>query len=416
MLEYKPRRVVVTGVGVVSSIGSTKEAFWNGLITGKNGIGPITRMDVTDYTTKFGGEARDYDPAQHIDPKELRHMDHYTQLAMGAGIQAIQDSGINFDLCDRDRIGVIVGSGIGGMETMEKLITTIAEKGPRRISPFAIPMMISDIAAGHISIMYNLRGPNYATVSACATASHAIGLAMKTIRWGDADVVISGGAESPICPTGLGGFCALRALSTRNDDPAHASRPFDAKRDGFVMAEGAGIVVLEALEHAQARGAYIYGEVAGAGFTADAYHITAPPDDGNGAARAMAIALKDAGLNIEDIGYINAHGTSTPLNDKCETLAIKTIFGEHAKKLIVSSTKSMHGHMLGAAGGVELVATLLAMNHSIIPPTINYEFPDPELDLNYAPNKAIAIGFDAALSNNFGFGGHNACIAVKKFS
>lgn len=416
MADFIPRRVVLTGLGVVSPIGTGKEVFWESLIAGKNGIGLITRMDTTDYSAKFGGEVRDFDPAQFIDAKELRHMDLYTHFAMGAGILAVQDSGINFADCDPERAGVIFGSGIGGMNTMEKLTTTIIEKGPRRISPFAIPMMIGDIAAGHLSIQYNLRGPNYGVVSACATSTHAIGLAMKTIRWGEADVILTGGSEAPMCPTGLGGFCALRALSTKNDSYETASRPFDAQRDGFVMGEGAGALILESLDHALARGAHIYCEIVGAGFTGDAFHVTAPAEDGHGAVRAMKIALADAGLKPEDIGYVNAHGTSTPLNDRMETNAIKTVFGEHASKLLVSSTKSMHGHLLGAAGAVELAATALAMERGIVPPTINYEFPDPGLDLNYVPNKAVPLKFSAAVSNNFGFGGHNASIAIKRFS
>jgi len=409
-----PRRVVVTGIGVITPIGNDKRTFWESLVSGRGGVGPITRMQTDDYPTKIAAEVKDFAPETWLDRKELRHIDLFAQFALIAAIQAVEDSGIDFSQTDRDRAGVIVGSGIGGMYAFEDQVRTVIERGPRRISPFFIPMMISDIAAGHISIRYDLRGPNYATTSACATSGHAIGLAMKSIRWGDADVIVTGGGEAPISPSGLGGFCALKALSTRNDDPEHACRPFDAQRDGFIMGEGAGILVLESLDHALARGAHIYAEVSGAGFTGDAHHITAPPEDGHGAAGAMRVALREAGIALDEVDYINAHGTSTPLNDAAESRAIKTLFGDHAYKLAVSSTKSMHGHLLGAAGAVELAATVLAIENGMIPPTINYEFPDPECDLDYTPNVAVKREINVAVSNTFGFGGHNASLVVQR--
>ncbi len=414
--KFIPRRVVITGIGVVSPIGSNKSAFWDSLRNGRGGIGPITRFDISDFPCQIAAEVTDFDASAFLDRKELRHMDLFTQYAMGAGIQAVENSGIDFQKCDRERVGVIVGSGIGGMITYEKQVKIIQSRGPRKMSPFFIPMMISDIAAGHLSIRYDLRGPNYSLTSACATSGHAIGNAMKTIKYGDADVCISGGAEAPICPTGVGGFCALKALSTRNDEPEKASRPFDLHRDGFIMGEGGGIVVLESLEHAQNRGAHIYAEVAGVGYSGDAHHITAPPEDGHGAMQSMRVAIEDANLNLRDIGYINAHGTSTPLNDRAETKAIRNLFGDHADQLAVSSTKSMHGHMLGAAGAIEAIATILALQNQIIPPTINYETPDPDCDLNYVPNNAIEKDFWAALCNTFGFGGHNATLLFKNLN
>jgi len=373
-------------------------------------------MDSSEYPTQIAAEVTDYNPEDYIEKRELRHLDLFCQFAIGAAVQAVEHSRVDFSATDRDRVGVIIGSGIGGMYIFEEVVRTIHERGPRRVTPFFIPMMISDIIAGHVSIRYDLRGPNYATTSACATSGHAIGSAMREIRYGFAEVMITGGAEAPVCAAGLGGFCALKALSARNDDPEHASRPFDAGRDGFVMGEGAGILVLEELEHARRRGATIYGEIAGIGFTGDAHHITAPPEDGHGALRAMKAAVEDAGLSLTDIGYINAHGTSTPLNDASETKAIKSLFGDHAYKIPVSSTKSMHGHLLGAAGAVETAATLLALRDGVLPPTINYESPDPDCDLDYIPNVARRVQVEAALSNTFGFGGHNACIAVKRMA
>ena len=413
-VSINPRRVVITGIGVITPIGNSKKAFWENLNSGRGGIDNITYFDTSDYPVHFAGEVKDFDLELYIDRREARHMDPFCHFAVAAGIQAVEDAKIDFNQYDPYRCGVIIGSGIGGMYVFEEQVRTIDSRGPRRISPFFIVKMISDIAAGHISIKYNLRGPNYATTSACATSAHAIGCAVKTIRYGEADVMISGGAEAPITNAGLGGFCAMKALSTRNDAPEKASRPFDRERDGFIMAEGAGIVVLEELDHALKRGAYIYGEIAGIGFTADAHHVTAPPEDGHGAVRAMENAIYDADLMPSDIEYINAHGTSTPLNDISETNAIKKVFGDRAYKLTISSTKSMTGHLLGAAGAVELIATILALQNNRIPPTINYEFTDPGCDLNYTPNQAIPLDFNNALSNAFGFGGHNVSIAVKR--
>ncbi len=410
-----PRQVVVTGIGVISPIGLTKESYWESLASGRSGVAEITRFDPSNFPSHIAAEVKDFKPDEYFERRDSRHMDLFAQFSVAAAIQAVEDSGINFDQCDSERIGVIVGSGIGGMYVFEEQVRVLDSRGPRKISPFFITKMISDIAPGHISIRYGLHGPNFSTTSACATSGHAIGCAMKAIRYGDADVMISGGAEAPICEMGLGGFCAMKALSTRNDEPERASRPFDLKRDGFIMAEGAGIVVLEELGHALKRGAHIYGEIAGVGFSADAYHITAPPEDGLGAARSMKIAIEEAGLTTDQIGYINAHGTSTPLNDMAETNAIKALFGERAYDMAISSTKSMTGHLLGAAGALELIATMLAMYNECIPPTINYEYPDPQCDLNYTPNEAKKLKFDSAVSNTFGFGGHNASIAIKRY-
>ncbi len=411
-----PRRVVVTGIGVITPIGNTKEDFWANLVAGQGGVGRITRFETTEYPSQIAAEVKNFNPEDYGDKRDMRRMDLFCQFGFAAAKLAIEDAKIQFDDVDRDRVGVIVGSGIGGMYIFEDQVRVIDQKGPKRITPFFIPMMISDIVAGHISIHYNLRGPNYATTSACATSGHSIGCAMREIRYGSADVMIAGGSEAPICQTGLGGFCSMKALSTRNDEPEKACRPFDAERDGFVMGEGAGILVLEEYEFARRRGAHIYGEISGVGFTADAFHITAPPEDGNGAVRAMKLAVEDAGLSLTDIDYINAHGTSTPLNDVAETKAIKSLFKDHAYKLQVSSTKSMHGHLLGAAGAVETAATLLAIERGVIPPTINYEIPDPECDLDYVPNKARQVKINAALSNTFGFGGHNVCLAITRVS
>ncbi len=409
------RRVVITGLGAVTPLGNSVDAFWKGLIEGKSGVDYITHFDTSNHTTKFAAEVKDFSAEGVIDPRELKRIDLYAQYALVAAAEAIQDAGLDFEQEDRDRVGVIVGSGIGGLLSFENEHRKLIERGPRRISPFFIPQMIIDIAAGHISMKYNLKGPNYAVVSACATASHAIGDAFRTIQYGDAEVMVTGGSEAAISPMGVAGFNSMKALSTRNDNPQAASRPFEKNRDGFVMGEGAGIIILEELEHARARGAKIYGEVRGIGFTADAYHITAPAPGGEGAARAMKAAMRDGGLALEEVDYINAHGTSTPANDKNETIAIKTVFGERAYDLNVSSTKSMTGHLLGAAGAVELIATVLAIKHGIIPPTINYEEPDPECDLNYTPNQAVKKEIYAAISNTFGFGGHNAVLAVSRF-
>jgi 3-oxoacyl-[acyl-carrier-protein] synthase II len=409
------KRVVITGLGVVSPVGNNKDEFWKSLSEGRGGIGKITRFDVSKYSAQIAGEVKNFDPAQFIDRKEMRRMDRYTQYAMAASKMAVEDSGLKIEGRLAERTGVIIASGIGGTETWEAQHQKLMEAGPDKVSPFFVPMMISDIAAGQVSITFGAKGPNYATVSACASAAHGIGQAMSAILLGEAEAMICGGAEAPITPLSLAGFCALRALSTRNDSPETASRPFDKDRDGFVMGEGSGIIILEELEHAKARGAKIYAELAGYGASGDAHHITAPAPGGEGAVRAMKAALASAGLNPADVDYINAHGTSTDLNDKYETAAIKTVFGEHARKLAVSSTKSMTGHLLGAAGGVEMVATVLSIANSLIHPTINYQTPDPECDLDYVPNKARQSAIKAALSNSFGFGGHNACLAVKRF-
>jgi len=410
-----PRRVVVTGLGVVTPIGSTKDVFWDSLVNGKGGVGPITRIDASEFPSRIAGEVSGFDSLDYLTRKDSRHQDPFCQFALGAGIQAAEDSGLDFDNIDPYRAGVIFGSGIGGLDSYEKQIKHYFARGPKKISPFFITMLIADLPAGHLSIKYNLRGPNYATTSACATSAHAIGCAMKAIRYNEADIILAGGSEAPITEMGLGGFCALRALSTSNENPEKACRPFDLDRNGFIMAEGAGVVVLEELEHALRRGAFIYGELAGVGFTGDAYHITAPRADGSGAAKSMEIAIKDAQLVPEDVDYINAHGTSTQLNDKGETAAIKLTFGDHAYNLAISSTKSMHGHLLGAAGAVELAATILSMQHNIVPPTINYETEDPNCDLSYTPNEAVKLEVNVAISNNFGFGGHNASLVIKRY-
>ena len=410
------KRVVITGMGAVTPIGNSVKEFWDGMMAGKSGADMIKKFDATQYATKFACEVKDFCPAEDvISPKELKRIDLFAQFAIVAAEEAIRDSGLDFEKVNRERAGVIIGSGIGGIMSFEEEHKKYLNGGPRRVSPFFIPQMIIDIASGHVSIKYGLKGPNYASVSACATASHNIGNAFKTIQRGDADLMISGGSEAAICPMGVAGFNAMKAISTRNDDPQKASRPFDKNRDGFVMGEGAGIVVLEELEHAKKRGASIYAEMQGIGFTADAHHITAPSPGGEGAVRAMHLCLADGGLNIEDVQYINAHGTSTPYNDKSESEAIKTLFGEYAYKLNVSSTKSMVGHLLGAAGGVELVASVMAINNGMIPPTINYEEPDPDCDLNYTPNQPVEKKVKAAISNTFGFGGHNAVLSVSEY-
>lgn len=412
----KMNRVVVTGMGVFTPVGNDLQTFWNNLVEGKSGIGPITQIDASNHATRIAGEVKNFDPNEYLDRKEVRHMDRFTQLALAAADQAVKDSGIRFEETDTDLFGVIVASGIGGMKTFEDQIKVYLTGGPRKVSPFFIPMLIADITPGHISIRYGLKGINYCTVSACASASHAIGEAFHAIRSGMAIGVITGGSETPITEMGLAGFNALKALSTRNDEPEKASRPFDSDRDGFVMSEGAAILVLEELEHAKRRGAKIYAEIVGAAYTADAYHITAPVPGGDGAKRAMLLALKDAGLAPEQVDYINAHGTSTPFNDKVETEAIKAAFGELAYRIKISSTKSMIGHLLGASGAAEAVATIMTIYTGTIHPTINLEKPDPECDLDYTPNKAVKKDVRVALSNSFGFGGHNVCLAFKKYS
>jgi len=409
------RRVVITGMGTMNAIGLNTEKFWSGLLSGKSGVVHITKFDTEKFTTKIAAELNGFITEEHFEKKDARKIDPYAQYAIVCAREAIENAGLNFENEDKSRVGVIVGSGIGGMLSFEAEMTKLITQGPRRVSPFFIPQMISDIAAGHISMEFGLKGPNYATVSACATSGHAVGAATMAIQRGDADIMIAGGSEAAITPMGIAGFNSMKALSTRNDDPATASRPFDLNRDGFVMGEGAAIVVLEDLEHAIARGAKIWAEMAGIGFTADAYHLTAPAPGGEGAVRAMSLCVKDGGLVPEDIDYINAHGTSTPYNDKNETEAIKTVFGERAREIAISSSKSMTGHMLGAAGAVELIVTVMAVHENKVPPTINYETPDPECDLNYTPNKAIEREINAAVSNTFGFGGHNACLSVKKY-
>jgi len=402
-------------MGVVTPLGCDLEAFWKSLLAGQSGIGPVTRFDTAKYDTKIGGEVKDFKPEQFMPIKETRRTDRFTQYAVVAAKKAVIDAQLDLAKENVDRVGVLVGSGIGGMETIENQAQILFEKGPGRVSPFMIPMLIINMASGYISMLLGVKGPNLSVVTACATATHALGEAARIIEHGDAEVMIAGGTEAAITRLGYSGFCSMRAMSTRNDDPTRASRPFDKGRDGFVMGEGAGVCVLESIEHAQARGARIYCEIAGYGITGDAYHMSAPAPEGEGAARAMTAALRDAKLNPDQIDYINAHGTSTPVGDKCETAAIKKVFGDHARKLAVSSTKSMTGHLLGAAGSVETSICALALRDQIVPPTINYEEPDPECDLDYVPNKARQMKVDICLNNSLGFGGHNAAIIVKKF-
>lgn len=409
------RRVVVTGIGMVTPIGSDKEEFWQSLVNGRSGIQRVTGFDVSNYPCQIAGEVPDFDPARYIEKREARKMDRFTQFGAAAALMAWQDAGLDQGEIDRDSAGVIVGSGIGGIKTIEEQYSLLMEKGPRRVSPFLVPALIANMAAGYISIMLRLRGPNSTVVTACASSNHAVGDAFHVIRRGDAGIMVAGGAEAAISHTAFAGFCAARAFSTRNDDPVRASRPFDRERDGFVMGEGSGIVILESLDHALRRGAHIYAEIAGYGMSGDAYHITAPDPEGTGACLSMQRALESAGLEPGAVDYINAHGTSTEYNDRIETLAIKKTFGEHAAGLAVSSTKSMTGHLLGAAGAVELIATLLCMEHQMAHPTINYEFPDPDCDLDYVPNRARALKIDVALNNSFGFGGTNATLAVKRY-
>ncbi len=412
------RRVVITGLGALSPLGNDVASTWEGMKNGRSGVGPITSMDVSEYSTKIAGEVKDFDPKPFFkNPKDARRMDRYAHLGIAAAKMALDDSGLEGADVDRDRIGVMLGSGIGGLGTLEDNHTALINRGPGRVSPFTIPMMISNIASGVFSIEYGFGGPNMAIVTACATANHSIGEAWRMIKFGDADAFIAGGSEASIRPMGLAGFSNMRALSTRNDDPTAASRPFDVGRDGFVMGEGAGVVVVEELEYAKARGANIIAELTGYGLSADAYHLTSPHPEGLGAARCMDMALKHAGLNPEDVQYVNAHGTSTPQGDVCETKAIMKSFGGWSKDgLVVSSTKSMTGHLLGAAGGVELLACLMAIRDGIIPPTINLENQDPECPLDYCANTAREVEVKAALSNSFGFGGHNASLLVQKFS
>jgi len=409
------RRVVMTGAGAVTPVGNTAEEFWASLLAGRSGIGPITRFDASQMPTRIAGEIKGFDPLKYIDKKDDRKFDRFLKYAVACAVMAVEDAGLKTDRVDATRFGVLVGSGIGGIETLLEQYAILTEKGPDRVSPFFVPMIIVNMASGVISMRFGARGPNSSVVTACATGNHAIGDAMRIIQRGEADVMIAGGAEAIIIPLTIAGFCQMKAMSTRNDDPTKASRPFDAERDGFVCGEGGGLVVLESLEHARAREARIYAEIVGYGMTGDAHHMTAPDPEGDGAARAMAAALRDAALEPSSVGYINAHGTSTPYNDKFETIAIKRVFGDHAKKLAISSTKSMTGHLLGAAGGIEAIATAFALHHGMLPPTMNYEKPDPDCDLDYIPNQARKQEIEVALSNAFGFGGTNATLAFKKY-
>lgn len=408
-------RVVVTGLGAVTPLGNSVQEFWEGLQQGRSGIARVASFDPSDFSSQIAGEVKGFDPEKFIEPKECKRMDRFVQFAVVGSQLAVDDAALDLSHEDLNRIGVYIGSGIGGIATMESQKETMMAKGPRRISPFLIPMMIVNIASGLVSMRFGIKGPNSCCATACATGNHAIGDAFRIIQRGEADVMIAGGSEAAITPLGFGGFCSMKALSCRNDEPERASRPFDKDRDGFVMGEGAGVVVLESLEHARARGAKIYAEVVGYGMTGDAHHITAPAPEGEGAQRAMKAALKDAGLQTTDVDYINAHGTSTELNDQLETMAIKKVFGDHAYQLVVSSTKSMTGHLLGAAGGVEMIATILALHHGVIPPTANHENPGEGCDLDYCPIQARKKDIRVAISNSFGFGGHNAVLAAKKY-
>jgi 3-oxoacyl-[acyl-carrier-protein] synthase II len=416
MASSYERRVVVTGLGVVGSLGHEIDTFWKNIVAGQCGIDRITQFDASAYDTQIAAEVRDWNPNPAFpSPKDVRRSDRFSQMGIYAGWRALLDSGLDLKTINLDNAGCFIGSGIGGLYTTEEQHKVLLAKGPGRLSPFMIPMLILNMSSGLFSMFYNLRGPNLATCSACATANHAIGEAWRTIKMGDADVMFAGGTEATIVPLGIGGFCAMRAMSTRNDEPKKSSRPFDKDRDGFVMGEGAGVVVLEELEHAKKRGARIYAELAGYGNTADAYHMTSPSENGEGAARCMKMALRSSGLNPDQIGYINAHGTSTSVGDVCETKAIKTVFGDHAKKLAVSSTKGATGHMLGAAGAVELAMCCKAIETGVVPPTLNLDNPDAECDLDYVPHTARELKVDAVLNNSFGFGGHNSTTLLKRF-
>ncbi|HOP74019.1 MAG TPA: beta-ketoacyl-ACP synthase II [Bacillota bacterium] len=409
------RRVVITGIGLITPLGLTTAANWDAAIHGRSGIGPITRFDTSQFGTRIAGEVKNFDPADFIEKKEIKKMDRFMHFAIAATEEALTDSSLKITPNNADRIGVVVGSGMGGLETLSHNENIFSQHGPGRVSAFFIPGCVINLAPGQISIRTGAKGPNFSPVSACATGTHSIGEAYHIVKRGDADAIISGGAESTITPLAIAGFSSMKALSTYNEQPEKASRPFDANRDGFVMSEGAGILILEELEHAKARGARVYAEIIGFGMNSDAYHIAAPVPDGSGAAKCMQLAFRSAGLQAEDVDYINAHGTSTPANDATETAAIKMAFGEHASKLMISSTKSMTGHLLGAAGSVETAFTALALYHQIIPPTINYETPDPACDLDYVPNQARKADIQVALSNSFGFGSTNACIALKRY-
>ena len=408
-----PRRVAVTGLGLVSPLGIGNDENWNALLAGRSGVGPITRFDASGFSCRIAGEVKGFDPSLYVEKKEIKKMDTFIHYAMAASQFAMTDSSLPVTDGNRERIAVVIGSGIGGLPIIEETQKNYLQRGPRVISPFFITALIANEAAGNVSIKYGLKGPNLATVTACTTGAHAVGEAYRMIQYGDADAAIAGGTESVITPLAVGGFAVMRALSTRNDEPERASRPWDRDRDGFVMGEGAGLVVLEEMEGAKKRGARIYAELIGYGLSGDAFHIAAPSEDGDGPARVMKNALADAGITPEQVGYINAHGTSTPLGDKVETVAIKMVFGDHAKKLAISSTKSSTGHLLGAAGGVETAICALALHHGVLPPTINYETPDPECDLDYVPNVAREARVEYALSNSFGFGGTNGCLVLR---
>lgn len=410
-------RVVITGIGVVTSLGHTIDDYWNNLISGVSGIDNVTRFDPTDYPSKVASEVKDFDPTQVLNPKEVRRNDRYTQFAIAASRFAFEDAKLQSDQLDKDRFGVVIGSGIGGMETIENQSFTLFKKGPRKISPFMIPSLIANIAGGVVAIDMGARGPNFSVVSACATGSHALGESLRILQNGEADIMLAGGSEAAVTRLGFAGFCSMKAMSTKkNEDPKRASRPFDSDRDGFVMGEGAGVLVLETLEHARSRGAKIYAELSGYATTCDAYHITSPDPSSTGLVQCLEKCISNAGIKKTDLGYINAHGTSTPYNDKSETHAIKQVFGDHAHDLSISSTKSMTGHLLGAAGAIEAAACCKVLETGEIPPTINYENPDPECDLNYVPNQKISRNVDYAMSNNSGFGGHNASLIFKKFN
>ena len=411
------RRVVVTGLGIVSPVGSTVQSAWDAVLRGESGIGPVTRFDVSAFPVRFGGAVRDFDVNQYMSPKDARRMDEFMHYGVAAGVQAVADSGIDFAKTDATRAGAVCGAGIGGLGTIEaEYGEYLKAMNPRKISPFFVPATIINMIAGHLSIRYGLRGPNLGVVTACTTSTHAIGLGMRTIQYGDADVIVAGGGEMATTRCGLGSFAQAKALSTRNDAPAEASRPWDKDRDGFVLSDGGGAVLLEELEHAHRRGARIYAELVGFGMSGDAWHITAPPEDGAGARLAMENALRDAKLNATDVQYVNAHATSTPLGDRAETVALKRAFGEHAHKVAVSSTKSMTGHLLGAAGVVEAIFSILAIRDGVAPPTINYRTPDPECDLDYVPNSARRMKIDVSLSNSFGFGGTNGSLIFRRLS
>jgi 3-oxoacyl-[acyl-carrier-protein] synthase II len=409
------RRVVVTGIGLITPLGCGLQKTWEGICKGASGIDRITSFQADDYPVQIAGEVKDFNPEDFIERKDIKKMDIFIQYALGAGAMAVEDAGLKIDEDNADRVGVIVGAGIGGLNTIERYHSVLMESGHRRISPFFIPMLIANLAAGHISMRFGARGPNSCVTTACAAGTHSIGEAFRLIQRGDADVMIAGGSESAITPLTIAGFANMKALSSRNDAPQKASRPFDRERDGFVIAEGAGVLVLEELQLAQRRGARIYAEIVGYGMSADAYHMTAPDPEGRGVINCMRMALRDAGITPQEVDYINAHGTSTPFNDKHETMAIKQVFGEHAYRLAVSSTKSMTGHLLGAAGGIEAAFCALALSQGIIPPTINYEYPDPECDLDYVPNHARHVDVQTVLSNSFGFGGTNASLVLKRY-